>query len=121
MKRNTQIFLLLITVFILISCTQQGNPTPMDVLKSNPKADIFLFEGLVYRNASDLDWVTERDISKGKLVGEIQRVSTKKFKNGTATKLPVGAKIYLSIESSEDILIVEYKDKEILYLGLYEG
>jgi len=113
--------LLIFFSLIISACSQNGNPTPKEILSENPQADIFQFNGIVYINASDVDWVMEQELKKGELVGEIKKVSSSFFKDGTASILPVGTKLYNTKNLNGDIIIAEYKDKLIPYLGLYEG
>lgn len=96
-----------------------GNPTPKDFLK-NEGADIFLLGGIVYSNAQDVDWVTELEYKLGEQIGEVTMKTDKasSFKNGTANKLPVGAKIY---ETDTPVYIVIFNDKEVPYLKMIEG
>lgn len=70
------------------------NPSAEEILKLDPEADIFQFNGVIYQTG--IDWVEELTLTKGEQVGEI------KTKNGTDTnfedemsnKLPVGAKVF---------------------------
>ncbi|OLS33670.1 hypothetical protein [Bacillus sp. MRMR6] len=56
----------------------------------------------------------------GEPIGEIVRQTDKawRFKDGTANKLPVGAKIY---ETDTEITNVIVDEKEIPYLKMLEG
>nr|WP_216667922.1 hypothetical protein [Sporosarcina jiandibaonis] len=96
-----------------------GNPTPKDFLK-DAGADIFVFEGIVYSNVEDVDWVKELDYTIGEEVGEIIKQTDKaiSFGNGTSNKLPVGTKIY---DTDTQIYIAIVDDKEIRYLQMLEG
>jgi len=96
---------------ILIGCS--GSPvlnkggvlSKEQVLKLNPNADIFEFDGRVYKTG--IDWVEEEKLIKDEQIGEIYE--------GMANKLPVGAKIF-TLKERRDILIVEYDGKEKRYL-----
>lgn len=124
--------MMLLFSIILAACSNQkapreskivnDNPTPEDILLENENADIFLLNGIVYSNAEDLEWVTEKELTLGNEIGEIKKQTTNsdEFENYTATKLLVGTKIYEPIENS-DIFIVKVDGKEIRYLGLREG
>lgn len=92
---------------------------PKDFLK-NEGADIFLLGGIVYSNAQDVEWVTELEYKLGEQIGEVTMKTDKasSFKNGTANKLPVGAKIY---ETDTPVYIVIFNDKEVPYLKMIEG
>ncbi|KAB8126010.1 hypothetical protein F9U64_20985 [Gracilibacillus oryzae] len=96
---------------ILIGCisspgqNEGGLLTKEQVLKLSPVADMFEWDGKVYK--SGIDWIEEEDLTKEKQLGEIGE--------GMATKLPVGAKIFAP-EERRDILIVEHDGKEKRYL-----
>ncbi|QHE54232.1 hypothetical protein GS400_07020 [Pontibacillus sp. HMF3514] len=82
-----------------------GTLSKEQVLKGNPDADLFEFQGKVYKTG--VNWIEERDLTKGEQIGVIS--------GGMATKLPNGAKIFVPKER-RDILIVSYKGKEKRYL-----
>lgn len=100
------------------------NPEVQEILSSNKDADIFLID-VVYINAeeNDVSWVNDLDLSLGNQYYEITKQATKpeEFESGTATKLPVGTKIYKPNEKHGPILIAVVNGKEIRYLGQLEG
>jgi hypothetical protein len=116
-------------VFILLAgCVADGSRmTAKEVLKHNLEADIFQYDGFIYSNISKVEWFKEekRTYIKQILLGKIQKQSTSSFgfNNLTATKLPVGAKIYSTSkkDKASGILIVEYKGKDLYYMKLLEG
>jgi hypothetical protein len=67
--------------------------------------------------------VNDLDVHVGREVAEItaQTESANKFNNGTATKLPVGTKIFEPTEQRGAILIAVVNGEQIKYLGLVEG
>ncbi len=77
---------------------------------------------VVYVNAEKIDWVKRTELTLGEVVLEIVRQSNdgKDFTEGTATKLPVGTKIYKPIEKG-DIYVAILDGREVRYLGLREG
>ncbi|MDW0111162.1 hypothetical protein [Sporosarcina aquimarina] len=101
-----------------------GNPDAEEILTLEPEADIFQFEGVIYKTGND--WVEEMTLTKEEQVGEITTrndINTN-FENNMANKLPVGAKIYSVKESKEVgglILLVESEGELIKYVGLVEG
>ncbi|MFC4408878.1 hypothetical protein ACFOZY_00370 [Chungangia koreensis] len=102
---------------------ETGNPTVEEILVENENADIFLLNGIVYSNAEQIDWVVNQELTVGQEVLEItkQTSDSHDFSNGSATKLPVGTKIYEKIDGNGDIVIAIVEGKEIRYLGLREG
>jgi len=102
-----------------------SNPTAMDILADNPDADIFQLQGIIYKNAKDIDWVQSEELSIGEKVGTIakQYKEGMAFEDGMATKLPVGAEIYEPAEKVGPILLVRLGPNErvMRYLGLIEG
>lgn len=121
--RNIIISLLL--MIFLTGCSQSlGNPTARDIIKDNGNADIFQWnDGLVYSNASNIVSVQELGLSKGEELGEITRQTSNKwlFKDGAATQLPVGTKVYKANDDDTYMLIIELEDEEIVYHALLEG
>lgn len=121
--RNIIISLLL--MIFLTGCSQSlGNPTARDIIKDNGNADIFQWnDGLVYSNASNIVSVQELGLSKGEELGEITRQTSNKwlFKDGAATQLPVGTKVYKANDDDTYMLIIELEDEEIVYHALIEG
>lgn len=126
-----KLFLILFLSTVLVACNNQttdapgndtGNPTAEEILSKNKDADIFVLNGVVYSNAEDIEWVNEKELTLGEVVGEIKKQTNKSdaFENNTASKLSVGTKIYKTVEKG-DIYIVKVDDKEIRYLGLREG
>ncbi len=99
-----------------------GNPAVDRILADDRDADLFLMDGVVYMNAEPLDWVRAQTWHKGEMVMEVtkQTVNSEEFANGTATKLPVGTKIYAAVEPGDDYIAV-VNGEEIRYLGLREG
>ncbi len=107
----------LIFLFFLTGCSQSvGNPKASNIIKENEDADIFQWnDGLVYVNASNIERVQE--------LGEITSQTTNKwlFKDGAATQLPVGTKIYKANDDDTYNLIIELEEEEIVYEVLLEG
>lgn len=103
--------MLLFIPLILMACTgspgqnEGGYLSKKQVLKLSPDADIFEYNGKVYKTG--VDWIEEEELTKGEQKGKISK--------GMANKLPIGAKIFAPKER-EDILIVEYNEKEKRYL-----
>lgn len=100
------------------------NPDAKEILTSDPKADIFQFEGVIYQTG--IDWVEELTLTKDKQVGEIKTINDTdtKFEDEMSNKLPVGAKIFSVKEDGEvggPILLVESEGKLLKYYGLVEG
>jgi hypothetical protein len=100
-----------------------SNPTVEKILSQSPEADIFVKDGIVYQNAKEIKWVKDLKLTKGDEVLSITGNSKKgeKFKDGMASKLPTGTKIYKPVEKNGPILIAVVDGKEIRYLGLVEG
>ena len=124
---------IVIVAFAVAACDHQvnvnsmveemGNPTAEEILAENSDADIFMFNDVIYTNADNIDWVNEQELTLGNEVAEItqQTTDSEKFKNGTATKLPVGTKIYEPEAQTGDVYGVVIDGEEIYYFGLREG
>ncbi|MGM0878720.1 MAG: hypothetical protein ACQEWV_29565 [Bacillota bacterium] len=81
--RKFGLFLGLFFVSLIISvCNEETNNnsnTEGEVIE-NPTvyrdADIFMLNGIVYKNAEDIDWVNERKLTLGEEVTEITKQTT---------------------------------------------
>ncbi|MCA1041559.1 hypothetical protein LCM00_18740 [Bacillus infantis] len=127
MFRNL-ILLIGLTLFTSAGCTNGGESAAVsidsidakEVLRLNPDADIFQYEGVIYQ--TNIDWVNELSLKKDDQIGEIQSRNEKDtdFENGMSNKLPVGVKIF-SAKERRDILLVESEGKVLKYLAIVEG
>jgi hypothetical protein len=105
------------------------NPTAKEVLSNNPNADIFQLDNLVYSNASDREWIEAKEYTKGEMIGEVKKRTTKTwlYQNFYASILPVGTKIYsLDDEGYQKgdapgRVLVEYNNELLVYQALIEG
>jgi hypothetical protein len=106
--------------FIFIGCTATHDD-PEYLYKQNPKLDMFVYEGIAYVNASNLEWVAELELTPLSLLGLIEetRVSND-FQSFSATKLEVGIEVYLSNER-DDIFLVNIGGGFIPYIAWIEG
>ncbi|MDX1805723.1 MAG: hypothetical protein R3267_01700 [Paenisporosarcina sp.] len=125
---NLILFVLIFLLFITgCGVADGGKVTAKDVLKQNPEADIFQYNGFIYNNMTEVEWFEqEKDkYIKHSLLDEIEKQSSSSygFKDLTTTKLPVGTKIYSTSDNENDlgILIVEYEGKDLYYMQLLEG
>ncbi|MFS0674268.1 hypothetical protein [Ornithinibacillus sp. 179-J 7C1 HS] len=106
-----------------------GNPSAKDILEGNPDVDILMLDGLIYSEATNLEWFKESNYTKGSLIGEIKKQTFNPFwyQNFYATNLPEGSKIY-SVSEKEyskgdapSIIIVEHNNEILIYHSLVEG
>lgn len=127
MEKHKKIFVGIVTILILISCTNQNvtineskPPDAKELLNLDSNADFFQWENRIYQTG--IEWVDQLDIQMGEQIGEIKAKSTnpQKFSNGVATKLPIGSKIF-SVKDRDDILIVKNDNNEKRYFLLTEG
>ena len=100
------------------------NPDAKEILTLEPEADIFQFDGVIYKTG--IDWIEELTLTKGEQVGEIKtrNDTDTNFENDMSNKLPIGSKIYSATEAGEvggPILLVESEGKLYKYYGLVEG
>lgn len=119
------------SIFIFLAGCEVNNKTninkseaqsAVEVLKENKDADIFMFNGTVYK--TNIEWIDKLNLTKNKEVGEIESNYTlnlkNSFKNKMATKLPIGSKIF-STHERKDVLIVKTNEVEKKYYALTEG
>lgn len=100
-----------------------GNPTAADILDDDHEADIFQYNNLIYINASTIEWVQEDTYEKGPEIEEIrkQSVESDEYTDGTASKLPIGTKVFQVVGNGQLLLMIEKNGEEIIYLALIEG
>jgi hypothetical protein len=121
--------ILFVSIIYLSGCmisetktTVSTHPDAEEVLRLDENANIFQWQGLIYK--TDIDWVNELELTKKEVVGEItelyKREGPNSFRNGMANQLPIGTKIYKTNEN-EGILIIEHNGEEKYYLALVEG
>jgi len=129
------LFFFLITCFSLHACTNLsgesteesigiiGNPTAEDILSNDKNADIFNAHGVIYSKAVNIEWVSEQELVLGEKLLEIKQhtINSKDFEHGSATKLPIGTKIYKPKNGTGPILIAVLDGKKVNYIGLIEG
>lgn len=123
MKRLKVIFLLLTFTLILSGCSisTKNNASPEKLLESNPDSDFFVIEGVVYINASDIEWIKELTLESYELTGKILKTGvTASFSNLSSTKLNKNIEIY-SVKGREDILLAKVGKYYIPYLKWVEG
>ena len=96
------------------------NPNAEEILTLDPNANIFQFDGIIYK--TDVDWVDDLSLTKGEKVGEIKTKNEKdsKFEDGMSNMLSVGTEIF-SVKERGDILIVESDGKTLKYYAMVEG
>src|SRR5699024_3957994 len=95
------------------------NPDAEETLTVDPNANIFQFDGIIYK--TDVDWVDDLSLTKGEKVGEIKTKNEKdaKFEDGMSNMLSVGTEIF-SVKERGDILIVESDGKTLKYYAMVE-
>ena len=104
-----------------IEVHKTGNPDAEEILTLNPEADIFQFDGVIYQTG--IDWVEELTLTKDEQVGEIKTRNNAdaNFEDEMSNKLPVGAKIFSTLEKEGPILLVESEGVILKYYALVEG
>ncbi|MGX6444345.1 hypothetical protein ACWM35_14145 [Neobacillus sp. K501] len=126
--RKTIYTLILLSLITITGCAMDSETTKVtidsinaeEVLSLDPDADIFQFEGVIYK--TNINWVEELSLTKDVQIGEIKTKNdiNTEFKDEMANKLPVGTKIYTAKERG-DILIVEFEGEILHYLAIVEG
>ncbi|WP_243458061.1 hypothetical protein [Sporosarcina sp. Te-1] len=130
--RKAILFFGLFVVVLLAGCSNSShadktevhktdNPDAEEILALDPEADIFQFEGVIYQTG--IEWVEELTLTKDVQVGEIKtrNETDTNFVDEMSNKLPVGAKIFSTIEKEGLILLVESEGKILRYYALVEG
>jgi hypothetical protein len=120
--------LIVISLIMLSGCSKNpiesgainDNPTAKEMLSQDENADIFVMDGYVFSNAAHMEWIKDHEYELGEQLGELTKQTTDswRFKEGTASKLPVGTKIY---ETNAPFYIAIVNGEEIPYIKLVEG
>jgi hypothetical protein len=120
--------LIALALFTINGCSNGGETTRVandnidaeEVLTLDPNADIFQYDGVIYK--TNIDWVEELSLTKDVQIGEIKtrHDTNTDFKDEMANKLPIGAKIF-SVKGRGDIIIVESEGEILKYLAIVEG
>ncbi|MEH7386429.1 hypothetical protein V7147_13635 [Bacillus sp. JJ1521] len=114
------LFCLLVGCNQTVTVTTSEKPDAEEALRLDNKADIFQWDGNIYK--TNIDWVDELELTENEQIGEIKFNATKAedFKDGAANHLPIGAQIF-STKQGYGILIVKFKSEVKYYLALTEG
>ena len=114
------IFIIMIGITGCNAVKTTSNPTPEQVYSDDNNVDMFVYEDIVYINATDVDWVKSGTFDKCDMIGEMRDSGiTSDFENWDATVLPVGTEIYESDDSQ--ILLASLGEQLIPYLKWVEG
>ena len=100
---------------------ETANPDAEEILTLDPEADIFQFDGVIYKTG--IDWVEELTLTKNEQVGEIKKRNDTDtiFEDEMSNKLPIEAKIFSTKEKEGPILLVESEGRVLKYYALVEG
>jgi hypothetical protein len=109
LKTHKFSILFILIILLVGGCSpghgEGGSLSKEQVLKLYPDADLFEFDGYVYKTG--VDWIEDEELTKDEQIGVISE--------GMANKLPVGSKIF-SVKEKKPILIVEFNGLEKRYL-----
>jgi len=89
--------------------------TAEEVLEEDADADIFQFEGVVYKTDGELD--EEAGLTLKELIGKVEKKvdSDTEFEDGMANELMPNVKIYSTNEEDLTVLLVEVRDEKHVY------
>lgn len=101
----------------------EHTPNAATILENNPALDILKFNGIIYRRVENDEWINDLNLTLYSQEEEgiiSQRYEEgMEFKDGMATHLPIGSKIYLTSERKEVILIVETENQRLRYVTVF--
>lgn len=85
--------------------------------------DSFILGGNLYYNAADIRWVSARFLDRGSFLGEIGRggIRSGQLKNGDATVLKTGTKVFRCVDEGENIAIVYNEETQSYTPYLRQG
>ncbi|MEK3974769.1 hypothetical protein [Psychrobacillus sp. FSL K6-1267] len=126
MKIKFYLTIVIVLLLVLSACTNgsPGNPSAKDILKSNKDADILQYNGLIYENVENYDYLTDLNhVVKIDEIGEVKETkeSYRGFNDFSASKLPVGSKVFSTSEEFNYFLIIELNEEDIIYTVILEG
>lgn len=108
----------------MTGCGSVGNPTAIDILKTNRDADIIKLDGLIYSRLSN----PKDGYAKEEKIGEIKKKTTNTFwfRNLYSSKLPKGTEVYSTEEDYESgdapyVILIELNGELIEYQAIIEG
>lgn len=104
-----------------VKVNTSDNDDPENIYRKRPDIDMFVYNGIAYVNAEDVDWVMKLELTPDVLLCQIEaQYVDGKFKNYDSTKLEVGTEVYL-VEERSDILVVKIGEIYYRYLAWVEG
>lgn len=129
MKVLLKVLIINFAFLLLAACgvADGGKVTARDVLKNHEDTDILMYNGFIYSNVTDLDWIQEDkdNYSKGEHLGDIKKTTSSSFwfRDFYATVLPKGTSIYSNNEDKEGVgmILVELDGEVLYYMQLLEG
>ena len=113
---------LLLFIITLTACNNHQTTEQLiaeEQLKANPNANIIMINGNVYRAVNPIDKGNIKLIENEVGVIEKNYSIGNRFKNGMATTLAIGTKIYKS--SNNSILIADVNNNFVYYEIIPEG
>ncbi|WP_018934079.1 hypothetical protein [Gracilibacillus lacisalsi] len=122
--------ILFLIVILLVSANSSSlsNPNARNILSENPDADIIQWDGVVYQNVTDREWLPT-GYQTGEVIGEIVKQTDRQwfYQDRFATKLEKGTILYANkssdYQSSEFLstILVEKDGQLLVYQALVEG
>ncbi|MFD2655998.1 hypothetical protein [Gracilibacillus thailandensis] len=122
--------ILFLIVILLVSANSSSisNPNARNILSENPDADIIQWDGVVYQNVTDREWL-RTGYQTGEVIGEIVKQTDRQwfYRDRFATKLEKGTILYANkssdYQSSEFLstILVEKDGQLLVYQALVEG
>ncbi|WP_163579448.1 hypothetical protein [Gracilibacillus saliphilus] len=122
--------ILFLIVILLVSANSSSisNPNARNILSENPDADIIQWDGMVYQNVTDREWLPT-GYQIGEVIGEIVKQTDRQwfYRDRFATKLEKGTILYANessdYQSSEFLstILVEKDGQLLVYQALVEG
>ena len=122
--------ILFLIVILLVSANSSSisNPNARNILSENPDADIIQWDGVVYQNVTDREWLPT-GYQTGEVIGEIVKKTNRQwfYRDRFATKLEKGTILYANegsdYQSSEFLstILVEEEGQLLIYQALVEG
>ncbi|KOY13068.1 hypothetical protein [Paenibacillus xylanivorans] len=113
-----------VTIFSIVGCTAETSATQevaQTLMKEDNNSDIFLIESILYKKVktvNETEFKSVNTTSYGQISMNYNK--NKKFQSGMASVLPIGTKLYRSVENPEYVYSSEERGYT-MYKSVPEG
>jgi hypothetical protein len=120
MRKRNILYCIVLLISILGFCSgcifsTKNNVEPENIIKSNPEADIIIYQGNAWMKAAEDSWIMDLKLTPDKQIGVINKSGViNDLQDWNATILPEGTLVYKCIERN-DMFLVKIGEEYIPY------